>query len=697
MAKKLKSKKSKVQKNRSGGRLEAQLRGYWKREKWGEFITFYARHHDKLQKGFGRTVWDKVVYNALASVVFLEKDTSLVTLTLNTLDTIPEISEENKVIIDLCHAYLHAADGENVREELEKLPAEICAPFGLLRDKMLQVFEGDNDILDQYMANPSKRSRKGEKSYSMAARFNHHYQQKILAQDVYPASQTPFTQWKKLLQNFMDEEGVKDDPVYEDMVILIDMIRTAYRKYPSLAVPQQVIKELRTQGFHFSNVLLVKQILAVFLAVGCNRWGVTWGESLRELLAFHYAEDFPMQEHTREQLRIFRSAVPLNAPDDENEEFYSGIIFSALKSDDTLPWREKLLLGLFKLNTCRDMLASNMDISLLQTLDNNMVSMADIQHKACLVYIDLLKMVQTYADGLDLTAGVLACLVNDVLSFEFPEEVQWLEDVLAGFFPLDIPASVHAVLVGKTVRTFQDGLEHPFVKRACKRSPRPIPDDEMLSVADLITPDFDHKRLFAVWRKILVPADYTRVMQTYVDALVKKCIYPDYYDGRMYKEDWGDMSDAFVEDLRQGVGPSFYLAGLLEMEVRNKRDTLPASAEDARPFMDALPENNILYFMLLWMLEWENTSYSTMFICEIIQVLESFLFTEEHWAELADKLVEEEYDDVCVWLWKAWERKGYLNKYHSMDFLRATDYLEEFRPRVRKGRGRKKKTARSLF
>ena len=697
MAKKTKNKKSKVQKSRSGGRLDAQLRGYWKREKWGEFVTFYARHHAKLQKGFAGTVWDNVVFNALASVVFLEKDRSLFLLTLNTLDGIPEISEENKIIIELCHAYARACDGENVREELEKLPPGICAPFGLLRDTMMQIMEGGNDILDNYLSNPSKRSCKGEKSYSMAAKFSHHYQQKILAQGLCPASQTPFTQWKKLLQNFMDEEGVQSDPVYEDMVILIEMIRSSYRKYSSLAVPQNVITELRSNGFHFSDTLLVKQILAVFLAVGCNKWGAAWGKSVRTMLLFHYAEDFSMQEHLREQLRIFRAVAPPNDPDNEKEQFYSGPVFHALKSDDGLPWRETLLLDLFELDTLREMFASNIDISTFRTLENKPASMTDLQAKACWTYIDVLKMLETYAGGVDLTSGVAAFQINDILSFEFPGNAMWIEDVLPAFFPLKLPASVHAVLVGKIARTFVDGMEHPFVKQTFKGAPLPVGKDEMLSLANLITPDFDHKRLFTAWRKILLPADYTLLMQTYVEMLVKKCIYPDFYEGRMFKEDWSDMSDSFVEDLRQGVGPSFYLSGLLAMEVRNERDTLPASAEDARPFLDSLPEDTILYPLLLWMLEWENTSYSTVFICKIIKNLEPFLFTGEHWAELADALYAEDHDAVCVWLWQLWEEKGYLKKYRSMDFLQATECLDVFRPKARKVRGKKKKTANSLM
>ena len=305
MAKKGKKAKGKVIKPRSGSRLEAKIKGYWKQGKWGEFLTLYLRQHAKLHKKDAAAVLDKAVYNGLASAVFVDRDQQLVRALVATVSEIPDISPESRNIVEVVRLYLQARSGSDVRDEVSRIK-DVPGLFAGLRDELLRIQGESGDTLERFLNDPPKRCRKAEKGYAQAAKFRNHYLQKIVPTGPSLTSVTPFTQWQKLLEGFHSGYAPKDEKILQDAASVIELMRMACRKRSVLEDPMDVVEQLDRMQFGYCGHALIRQLLSLFIVMGARRWGEFWGDQVREDLHYHYGMDELSSQEAGEQLDIIQ-------------------------------------------------------------------------------------------------------------------------------------------------------------------------------------------------------------------------------------------------------------------------------------------------------------------------------------------------------------------------------------------------------
>lgn len=129
MAKSKKSRKKKQAASDSKhAKLESKLFGYWKKGSWGELVTLYLRHWDRVIQTRAAHLWDPAVFNLLLRTTFEDQDFTLLQNLHNELNASYVLSEPNRKCLRVIEILLSVEQGRANPIPCPKMPRKpLCS------------------------------------------------------------------------------------------------------------------------------------------------------------------------------------------------------------------------------------------------------------------------------------------------------------------------------------------------------------------------------------------------------------------------------------------------------------------------------------------------------------------------------------------------------------------------------------------
>ena len=664
---------------RPGGKLEAQVRGYWKRENWGAFVTLYIRQKDKLAKTSVRELWDKGVYNALAQAVFVDRDPGVLVGLLENLEHGPEISAANEVIMHVCRVCARMWQGQTVGTAWHDLPEDLPGPFGALRESMITAKSDAAALVDYYREDPKRRCRKGDKPYASLARFATFYEQSFLPVDCRPESRTPLAQWEKLLKAPWEVTGtgLEEDPVIWDVTRIIEMIRETYVKHTPLSDPRKVGQELELCRFHGVPVPLVRQMTAIFLRSGSRRFGNAWAVEVGRSLVARWPECLVGSGASGRE--ISRALEVLHSSAYRDGELNMRTLVEEFQKRMDLSWREEVLFILVGIEDITDVLK----MASIKDLQWGRPSLSSVKE----AFIDLFeqvarlrKIAERIGTQEDIAERWATKEVDTVLAIPLPDENKYFSELPAYLQKCGVAPSTRILAATKMVSLFANAKIDPFVKGVIAAAPVKLGQKTSKRLAFFVSGMIFDVDVLNFLQQVMVPDDYRHMVREIVHEFLEPYLDPE---GEPVPETTGfaaEMAPWMWERLAVDAGSDFHLAGFLAMQATTRSTTFPMSYKQAEPFFTALPDDPVCFSLVLWMLTWDKTRYASEFLLAIIEALQGYIGTTGQWAFFAKHLKELCFNKACSMLWEFWIREGFQENVANRDLREAMRLLKRFHP-----------------